>query len=90
MIKRLIYSAQKAKSGKMEQAVLAAHRDTKLKQISIGLLESIVQSYNIEKESIMMTTINLSAHLADAQKRDYKYWDDVIKTTGLLTSGSKE
>ena len=90
MVTRLIYSARKAKTGKLEQAVLAAHRDTKLKQISIGLLESIVQAYNIEKESTMATTINLSAHLSEAQKRDYKFWEDVIKTTGSLTSGVKD
>lgn len=88
MIKRLIYSAQKAKSGKMEQAVLAAHRDSKLKQVSAGLLDSIVQSYNLEKESTMATVINLSAHLSDAQKRDHKFWEEVIKATGSKASAT--
>lgn len=78
------------KSGKMDQAVLVAHRDIKLKQISVGLLESIVQAYNLEKESTMATTINLSAHLSEAQKREHKFWEDVIKTTGSLTSNFKE
>ncbi len=86
VIKRLIYSAQKAKTGKPEQIVLAAHRDSKLKQMSIGLLESIVQSYNLEKESVMATTINLSAHLSEAQRREHNFWEDVIKKTGSLTS----
>lgn len=86
MIKRLVYSAQKAKSGKTDQAVLASLRDSKLKQISIGLLESIVQSYSIEKESTMMTTVNLSAHIAEAQKRENNYWDEVIKNTGFMST----
>ena len=86
MIKRLIYSAQKAKAGRPEQIVLAAHRDTKLKQMSVGLFESIVQAYNLEKESVMATTINLSAHLSEAQRREHSFWEDVIKNTGSLTS----
>ncbi len=87
VIKRLIYSVQKVKTGKSEQANLAISRDSKLKQMSVGVLESIVQAYNIEKESTMATTINLSAHLADAQKREHNFWEEVIQKTGSMMAG---
>lgn len=87
MIRRLIYSSQKVKNGKADENSLALieARAGRLKTINSGLLESIVHTYNLEKESTMATCVNLSAHLLDAQKRDQAFWEEVITTTGSMS-----
>ena len=90
MIKRLVYSAQKIKSGKSVQIDIATIREGRLKNINSGLLESIVAIYNTEKESTMATCINLSVHLLDSRKRENSFWEDITIRTSLITNSNYE
>jgi ABC-type lipoprotein export system ATPase subunit len=88
MIKRLLYSAQKSRVGKQQTAEidLAAAREGRLKTINSALLESILQTYNLEQEATLATCVNLSAHLMESQKRNRSFWEDMLNNTTAQAS----
>lgn len=81
-MRRFAYSIQKSKTGKEFQSMaLAVVREERLKGLNAGLLKTIVDCYHQEQEAVMMTNVNISAHLIETHKRDSVFWEEILRIT---------
>lgn len=81
-MRRFAYSMQKAKSKKEISSLgLAVVREERLKNLNAGLMQTIADSYHQERESIMMSDVNICAHLIETQKRDGVFWHEILRLT---------
>ena len=58
-----------------------------MKNLNQGLLTVLTDHYHLEQQSVMMMSVNLSAHLLEAIKRDRVYWEEVIRLTSIEDAG---
>ena len=59
----------------------------RLKNLNQGLLTVVADHYHLEQQGVMMMSVNLSAHLLEAIKRERVYWEEVIRLTSIDECG---
>ncbi len=81
-MRRFAYSVGKSKAGKEFQSMAyAVVREERLKNLNAGLLKTLVDCYHQEQEAVMMTNVNISAHLIETHKRDNVFWEEILRLT---------
>ena len=87
-MRRFAYSIQKSKAGKeITSLTVAVVREERLKNLNAGLLKNIADCYHHEQEAIMMTGVNLSAHLIEIHKRDAVFWEESLRLANPESAG---
>lgn len=81
-LRRFAYSIQKSKTGKeITSMALAVVREERLKNLNASLIKTVVDTCHQEQEAVMMTGVNLCAHLIETHKRENVFWEEILRLT---------